>query len=43
MIIDWICKKLIQRKNKKSHDCIKLQWKIAELESKLKEAQNFSK
>lgn len=39
-MFNWIYNKLIQIKNKKQHDIIKLQWQKAELEKQLEELKS---
>lgn len=35
MILNWIYKKLTQKRDKERHNVIKLEWQKAELESKI--------
>lgn len=35
MIIDWIYKKLVEMRDKKRNDVLKLKWQIANLQNKI--------
>lgn len=39
MIVQWICNKLIQKRDKERHDVMKLEWQKAELERKIANAK----
>ena len=39
MILNWIYKKLVQKRDKERHDLIKLEWQRAELERKIANAK----
>lgn len=39
MLINWICKILEEKRDKKKHDVLKLQWQIAELQKKVDDAK----
>lgn len=39
MILNWIYKKLVQKRDKERHDLIKLEWQRAELEQKIARAK----
>ena len=41
-IFKWIYKKLSAKKDKKAHDCLKLQWQIARLEHEISKAKRES-
>ncbi|SEM58843.1 hypothetical protein SAMN04487770_1507 [Butyrivibrio sp. ob235] len=39
MLINWICKIFEEKRDKKKHDVLKLQWQIAELQKKVDNAK----
>ena len=39
MILNWIYKKLVQKRDKERHNVIKLEWQRAELERKIANAK----